>query len=239
MFGKFKRIKIRRRNRITHVKSAEQSKKGKGGLKLFSFSLIMTIILFFILTGLQAGILENYEKVSMVVAKTNIEDGVEITRENVASYFVIKDVDAGLKTNSAFTSLVDLEGYIVRKNIDKNEIISSSGLEKKSSVLSLLKEPAEVGLKVSDISQVVGGIIRPGDLIDISVVDNDSKKAEKIFTGVHVSRVFNSSGMELTRDETDIPAVAINVIIDKEQEALFHEKITSEIIRISKVNGLK
>lgn len=239
MFDKLKRIRMKRRKRIVNIKPEEQDRKRKGGFKIFFFSFIMTIILFFLLVGLQAGILENYEKVNVVIAKSNIEDGMEITADNLSSYFVLKEVDASLKTNSVFENIFDLEGYVVRKKIDKNEIISKNGLEKKNTILSSLKEPVEAGLKVSDISQVVGGILRSGDLIDILAINNDTKKAEKVFSNVYVSRVFNSGGKEIMRTDTDAPAVAVNVIIDKEYEALFHEKITSEVIRISKINGLK
>lgn len=230
-----KNLKVKKK--ITNFKNEKIKKKEKTerGLKPIIFSLIISTLLFFVLIGLEVSILEKYEKTEVVIAKNNIESGTEITSVNKEILFGLKEVDVSLKTEASFVSLSDLEGYIVRGDIEKSEIVSGNNLIKKSSVLAVLNEPVEVAFKAEDISQVVGGILRTGDLIDISVVNSYTKQTEKIFSNVYVSKVFNSGGIEIDKVEKDNPSVVVNVLIDKETENIFNEKILSGIVRISRV----
>ena len=236
--GLIKNLKVKKK--ITNFKNEKIKKKEKKekGLKPIIVSLVISTVLFFILIGLEISILEKYEKIEVVMAKNRIESGTEITSDNKEKLFELKEVDTSLKTQATICSISELEGHIVRETIEKAEIVSGNNLIKKSSVLAALNEPVEVAFKAEDISQVVGGILRTGDLIDISVVNSETKGTEKIFHNVYVSKVFNTSGIEIAKVEKDNPGVVVNVLIDKETEDVFNEKILSGTIRISKVNGI-
>lgn len=232
-------LKIKRKIKNFNDEEIEKEEKRGGRLKPLIFSFIISILFFFILIGLETRIMNNYEKTEVVVAKEMIVDGTEITKENVNTYFTLTDVDATLKTDSAFTSIENLSGYIVRNTIDKNEIISSHGLIKKDDIIEKLISPVKVSFKASDISQVVGGTLRSGDLIDISVVNNKSGKAEKVLREVYISEVFSNSGTRIEKGDNTSSAMIINVLISKENENEFNEKVSKEMIRISKTNGIE
>lgn len=232
-----KDLKVKKRIVNFRNETMKKEEKSVKGLKTTIASLVISILLFFVLIGLEISILEKYEKIGVVVAKDSIESGTEITNENREDFFELKEVDLSLKTKGSFISLSELEDYIVREDIEKAEIVSANNLIKKKSVLNVLKEPVEVAFKADDISQVVGGILRTGDLIDISIVNNKGMGTEKIFHNIYVSRVFNTSGVEITKLEKDNPGLVVNILIDKDREELFNEKILSGTIRISKLNS--
>lgn len=218
-------------------KKKREKKERKTSLKTIFFSLIVAIAMFFVLVAIETSILDNYEKEKVVVAIQEVENGTEITKENVEDYFYIKEVDKSLVTKDSVLILSDMPGYIVKDNISMGEIVNFNRLVSKTSVLANIKVPVETSLKVADLSDLVGGTIRSGDLINISVVNKETNENEEILKNVFVSQAFDSSGAALTQVE-DKPAITINVIIDKSFESEFNTRINQGKVRVSKVSGI-
>lgn len=220
-------------------KNKNNKEPKKVSLKLIFFSLVAAISIFFVLIKVEASILEDYEKNTVVVALQEVKNGVEITNENVEDYFKIKDVDKTLITNNTVEILDYMIGYIVKNDISMGEIVSKNDLIAKSSILANIKEPIETSFKASDLSEVVGGVLRPGDLINISVINKETAENDEIIKNVYVSQSFDSSGSGLDQETEDKSALTINIIIDKEFESEFNSRINQGKVRVSKVSGVK
>lgn len=217
----------------------QKEKKKDRNLKLLVISFILAVLLFIVLVAIEKSILSDYERTWVVVAAREVEPGTEITAENVQEFFVRMEMDVSKKPEQASSDLKDLENMVVMQPLVLNEIVLPHHLAAKESLLQDIRNPIEIGFQVSHPDQVVGGILRPGDLIDISVVQKEqqsmSERNMEILQHAYISRVFDANGTPIERGQ-NTPAVIINIIIDKENEGKLNEAIAGGTVRVSKIN---
>lgn len=210
--------------------------KNKGEKKFgkIAISLIISIILFVGLLVLESNITSPNGKVEVVKAVNNIKEGTVIDENNKDSLFEVVTVDGSLDFETVLRNTDELVGRIIDTEIKKGEIISSERLIDKDSVLGKIENPVETSVRVTDISQVVGGILREGDIIDISVVNSTTTENEKVLEGVYVSKAFSSDGTEVDRN-SEMSVLTVNIIVSPEDEAKLNQAIELGTIRVSKM----
>lgn len=210
--------------------------KNKGEKKFgkIAISLIISIILFVGLLVLESNITSPNGKVEVVKAVNNIKEGTVIDENNKDSLFEVVTVDGSLDFETVLRNTDELIGRIIDTEIKKGEIISSERLIDKDSVLGKIENPVETSVRVTDISQVVGGILREGDIIDISVVNSTTTENEKVLEGVYVSKAFSSDGTEVDRN-SGMSVLTVNIIVSPEDEAKLNQAIELGTIRVSKM----
>lgn len=208
--------------------------KGEKNFGKIAISLIISIILFVGLLVLESNITSPNGKVEVVKAVNNIKEGTVIDENNKDSLFEVVTVDGSLDFETALRNTDELVGGIIDTEIKKGEIISSERLIDKDSVLGKIENPVETSVRVTDISQVVGGILREGDIIDISVVNSTTTENEKVLEGVYVSKAFSSDGTEVDRN-SEMSVLTVNVIVSPEDEAKLNQAIELGTIRVSKI----
>ena len=209
--------------------------KNKGEKKFgkIAISLIISIILFVGLLVLESNITSPNGKVEVVKAVNNIKEGTVIDENNKDSLFEVVTVDGSLDFETVLRNTDELVGRIIDTEIKKGEIISSKRLIDKDSVLGKIENPVETSVRVTDISQVVGGILREGDIIDISVVNSTTTENEKVLEGVYVSKAFSSDGTEVDRN-SGMSVLTVNIIVSPEDEAKLNQAIELGTIRVVK-----
>ena len=210
--------------------------KNKGEKKFgkIAISLIISIILFVGLLVLESNITSPNGKVEVVKAVNNIKEGTVIDENNKDSLFEVVTVDGSLDFETVLRNTDELEGRIIDTEIKKGEIISSKRLIDNDCVLGKIENPVETSVRVTDISQVVGGILREGDIIDISVVNSTTTENEKVLEGVYVSKAFSSDGTEVDRN-SGMSVLTVNIIVSPEDEAKLNQAIELGTIRVSKM----
>ena len=210
--------------------------KNKGEKKFgkIAIILIISIILFVGLLVLESNITSPNGKVEVVKAVNNIKEGTVIDENNKDSLFEVVTVDGSLDFETVLRNTDELVGRIIDTEIKKGEIISSKRLIDKDSVLGKIENPVETSVRVTDISQVVGGILREGDIIDISVVNSTTTENEKVLEGVYVSKAFSSDGTEVDRN-SGMSVLTVNIIVSPEDEAKLNQAIELGTIRVSKM----
>jgi hypothetical protein len=197
-------------------------------------SFIVSIVAFIGLLVVQQTILAPNGTSKVYIATEKIEKRTIITNENIEELFKEKYVDGELKVTNAVTSKKDLVDKIANTVIEKGAVISNNAFTHKDDILAKIKTPVEVSIKVDDISQAVGGTLRAGDMINLSVVNMITKENEKIFESAYINKVFSKEGKEIKREDVN-PVVTINLIISREDEAKFNKAIELGVLRISKV----
>lgn len=210
--------------------------KNKGEKKFgkIAVSLIISIILFVGLLILEKNILSPNGKVKVVVAIENVEEGTYISEENAKDYFEIKEVDGSLGFDSAITEIEELEGKVIQVAIRKGEIVSNLRYNDKDDELEKIENKVETSIRVTDVSQVVGGILREGDMINISVVNSTTTENEIVLENVYVTKAFSNDGAEIDRN-SDMSALTVNIIVSAEDEAKLNQALELGTIRVSKV----
>lgn len=202
------------------------------------FCFVLSLVMFFSLIQLESSILKKQEKKVVYVAKENICKGVVITKENETAYFEKKTVPKSLVAENTADDIQKLEETIVTMPIHKNQIIQKDFFISKNSILSKIKNPIEVSIKIEHISQGVGGILREWDVVDISVVNITSNECTKVLDGAYVTKAIAANGSLIPREDISTSALTINLLIDQSQENDLNEKLASGSIRISKIDLL-
>lgn len=207
-------------------------RKESKGLGRVVISFVLSIVMFIGLLSIEKSMLSPNGKIKVVVAKQDIDGGTSIENLDVDSLFEVVEVDGSLKFSSVITNLEDLKGKTVDSPISKGEIVSSNRLA--DGVLANIKDKVEVSIKAPDLSQVVGGILREGDLININMVNSTTLENEVVLEGAYVSRVFSSAGVEIGRESKE-PALALNVIVSKDDSVKINTAGELGTIKVAKV----
>ncbi|SCP99058.1 CpaB family protein [Anaerobium acetethylicum] len=218
-------------------KEGIKKKKGNKDLKRMAVSFFVAAVLFVSLMSLERSILNKEKTVSAIKAAVEIQEGMVITKGNVKELFVETKIPGGLAVDGTIASMDQLIGQITTKDMKTNMIVYEDAVIPKEDVLADIEDPIEASILVNDISQVVGGILREGDLVSIAVVDDSTGTNEEIFDRVYVTKALNSSGKETAKGDSETSAVVLNLIIDKKDEARLNEKISLGTVRVSKLHG--
>lgn len=209
-------------------------KKGEKKFGKIAVSLIVSIVLFVGLLMLEKSIITPNGTSTVVVAKTDIKEGTYISDENKNEFFEVKEVDGSLDFSSSVKSIDELDNTIIDVEISKGEIVSNLRVINKDDILGEIEDKVETSIKVSDVSQVVGGILREGDMINISVVNSTTTENETVLENVYVSRTFSSDGVEVDR-YSDTSALTVNIIVSAQDEAKLNQALELGTLRISKI----
>ena len=96
-----------------------------------------------------------------------------------------------------------------------------------------IENPVEISIKVSNLSQIVGGILRTGDMIDISIINATTNKNMVVLENVYVTKTMTGEGERVgQKDEAGV--YAENVIIDKENEKILNDHLNLGTVRLCK-----
>ena len=143
----------------------------------------------------------------------------------------------------SFDNLDDLLDKKLLVGIEKNEIVGKKDLSKSNKYLDNIKKPIATSIEASSISNAVGGTLRAGDIINITIVlNNVSIDADGTATNtyqmenVYVSDTKDSSGATIENTNTTTSATVLLLTIEKEDS----EKLTDALnkgalIRVEKV----
>jgi len=205
-------------------------------IKSISITLILVIALFITMLTIEKKLLKPNGSFNGLIAIDDIAKGTLITENNINNLFKEKsDIDGELEVSGVAKTKEELLNFIANENLNKGEIISSNSFISKNSILKDIKDPVETSFNVSDISQVVGGTLREGDLIDISVVDSNTNENTEVLRSVYVEKAISSDGKEIDRS-SDLSAITINVIVSSKDEQRLNNYINKGLLRVSKTN---
>lgn len=193
-------------------------------------SLILAIIVFIGLTVVESKIIAPQGKVKVYVATKDLNKGTLITKENVNEYFAREIIQGNLKVSNAVENENSLIDHLVGENINKGAVVANNYFIDKNNILNKIENPVEVSFTTNDVSTVLGGIIRAGDIVDLSVVKD--KNSENLVKDAYVTKVFSQDNTELKRDDKK-PSMTINVIIPQALVKDFNTAVSEGQIRVS------
>lgn len=203
------------------VKSKQSSIKS---VILIIVILIMAVVIMFGVRVLGAG-------KNIVVAKRDISAGTVINEDNVSDILTFSKS----KEEGDFLEIEDLSllyGKIISKDIKADSIISDKILLDEYAPISNIADPVTIGIRADDAASFVAGTVRQGDIINVSVIDNTTKKCETILKNVYVSGAYLDDGSAATDSGC---ATILNILVDSSMESLVNEKISNGMVRISRM----
>ena len=201
-------------------------------------SLFIAVALFFGLIIIQQNLLAPNGTSKVYVANKTIEKGTVLDSQNLNTLFTKTELNnEAIIEGAIYTEdeLLELEGKILSRDMLKGEGLSSLRVVNKDDILANSDYVVEIGINSGDISEVVGGILREGDLVNISSVDPVTKDSSLLLDNVYIDKAFSSDGTRIARTDS-MAAARVNVLVtSKEAEANLNKAIELGGIKISKI----
>lgn len=227
---------------IYRQKKADKVKKEKSGVsaKVILCSVIVSAVLYALLIFVEKSIVDSEDTKQVYVSVKEVPENLLITAENIGGYFALMERPLSAVPDNAVENATELYGKYTGRVIDKNEILTGKSFSSLDERTRGIEHPIEVSLNASSLSQMVGGVIRAGDYINIWAVKNTNingesvTKTENICTHAYVTRTFTSSGEEASGNDKDKATLVINIIIPAEQEEEFNRAIVEGTVRVGR-----
>ena len=216
-------------------------------------SLLVAVIVYAVMLNAEKTALSDYEKGSVYVTTKPVPKGTMIT----ADYITQKELDKSLIPSGAVSSPEDLTDLISVYAVDQGSIITAGMLISVNDITKDMEQPVVAGFKADDLYQVVGGVLRSGDRINIYQVDENANKgdtsqslantdaegnwtetystASLVWGNVFVQEVFDSAGTVISTADTTTPAQRINIYMDNDNVAAFYAALAQGSLRVVKI----
>ena len=225
----------------------QRKKTEKGKYKI----LISAILACAVTVGLikyQEQALSKYETVGVVCVKPSVKSLKEVTvinEETVKKYFSVEQRQKNTVSSNALMDMEKLIGKRTSIELYANDVITTAQFSDINEKLHEISDPVETSINATDLSQLVGGILREGDTIDISVIGDEGQLVYEL-RDVYVTKAFDSSGQIIDENLNEAGdgttsnenAMIINVIIEKSDEALLDQQLSNGVVRIAKTNNV-
>lgn len=173
----------------------QRKKTEKGKYKI----LISAILACAVTVGLikyQEQALSKYETVGVVCVKPSVKslkEGTVINEETVKKYFSVEQRQKNTVSSNALMDMEKLIGKRTSIELYANDVITTAQFSDINEKLHEISDPVETSINATDLSQLVGGILREGDTIDISVIGDEGQLVYEL-RDVYVTKAFDSSG---------------------------------------------
>ena len=196
--------------------------------------LLLAAGIFLLLLNVETRQLAQYEKGSVVVAITDVADGKEITKENLAEYFALEERPVGDIPEAACLKIEDLIGQYALGGIDAGSVVTKSMLgELQPSYGNVVL----LGVNMEALAQSVAGTLRTGDVIDIYTVMVDEAEnvvVEKALSKVTIDRSYTSAGIAILKEDTDSIAQYITIPVHPDVVGTFYQALEDRRIEVVK-----
>ena len=192
--------------------------------------------------------LSKYESVGVVCvipSVKSLKEGTVINEETVKKYFSVEQRQKNTVSSNALMDMEKLIGKRTSIELYANDVITTAQFSDINEKLHEISDPVETSINATDLSQLVGGILREGDTIDISVIGDEGQLVYEL-RDVYVTKAFDSSGQIIDENLNEAGdgttsnenAMIINVIIEKSDEALLDQQLSNGVVRIAKTNNV-
>jgi len=198
-------------------------------------SLLMAVIIFVVVIALQNKIANPSGKAEVYYSQQYIDKNTVVNKDNFDKYFVKKEISKDNLVEDAITNKDELIDVYAVENILKGEQVSRKRIDKNSNRTMDIPNKVEYSIKFSDISEVAGGTLREGDVIDLILTENQDNKVitQTELKNVIISKAIAADGSIISRD-SKIAASALNLYLS----AVDAHKLDNAVER-GKIKALK
>jgi len=119
--------------------------------------------------------------------------------------------------------------------IPKGTILTSSMFTQEEAYRKGLKQPVIAGCKGDDLFQLVSGVLRKGDLVNVYTVNKEVEETYMLWENVMVYQVFDASGNVISPEDTATPAARVNLLLEEGCTELLYNELDAGSLRLVKV----
>lgn len=240
---------------IKNVKELKKSKEKKALIGEFNpgktlyiiISLVLTVILFIGLLFIKEKIASDVKYVNVATVIKDVSQGEIITSKNVEDYFKIEKVPSDQNIKGTYEKLKDIKDVKTKVDLKEGEVVAEKDFVDTNKYVDDIKNPVLTSIAVSSVSNAVGGSLREGDIINISVITNQSTSGSSVgtvgadkktynFNTVYVDNAKDNNGADIAIDDKESSATVFSVILNKEDSDNLNAALNNgSLVRIEKV----
>lgn len=240
---------------IKNVKELKKSKDKKALIGEFNpgktlyiiISLVLTVILFIGLLFVKEKIASDVKYVNVATVIKDVSQGEIITSKNVEDYFKIEKVPSDRNIKGTYEKLKDIKDVKTKVDLKEGEVVAEKDFVDTNKYVDDIKNPVLTSIAVSSVSNAVGGSLREGDVINISVITNQSASGSSVgtvgadkktynFNTVYVDSAKDNNGADIAIDDKESSATVFSVILNKEDSDNLNAALNNgSLVRIEKV----
>ena len=197
----------------------------KNKIIAFFISLIITIVSFLFIIYIEQKIFNpNGTEMVYVVNKDELDKNYVINEENFDDLFRSEERRSDQIVKNYVKNKEDVYDYMLR-------IVSVDD------ELNDMVEKREFSVKSSDVASVVGGILREGDKVDVIVTfkEGNNLVTERRADNLYISKVYDSSGNEINRDDKNKQALGITFTVPSSEVRELKDAFTQDSWKLVKV----
>lgn len=198
-------------------------------------ALLSAVAVFAVMVQMEKNVLTQYEKGTIYIAAAEIPRGELVTESNCAGYFVQQQLDRSCIPPTAIRSPEQVGGLVAKTDIEQGVLLTMGMFETVDEVLESMEKPVIAGFKAEDLYQVVSGVLRCGDRVNIYSVKEE--EVTLVWQDIFVQQVFDASGMAIAGGDTTTAAQRINVYLDQEDVEQFYGELAAGSLRVVKNCG--
>lgn len=196
---------------------AEKEKKSVLGIII---CLVISIAVFIAVVIIQRAITGGEDKVTVVVAKENMDAMDFVTLKNAEKYFKEVEVVESLAYQGVYSSIEEMfdgknEIYVMTK-VSNGEIVSGKSVAACEEFLRDYEKPVAMGIKVASFDHANGGILRRGDRVMMCILDEMGEQHE---FELYILQAFDVDGLLIEPSDTVTVAENFNVVIEQDEYA--------------------
>ena len=221
--------KMKMRKNIRAEKQKIDSRMKTGGIIA---ALISAVAVFAVMVQMEKNILTQYEKETIYVAAAAIPRGEIVTEDNYLIFFVQQQLDSNCIPATAISSPEQIRGLVAKTDIEQGVLLTTGMFEPVNEVLADMEKPVIAGFKAEDLYQVVSGVLRSGDRVNIYSVKEE--EVILVWQDIFVQQVFDASGAAIASGDTVTAAQRINVYLDQADVEQFYGELASGSLRVVK-----
>lgn len=227
---------MKRRERENKMRKETLIQKSKTRIWVGSIiaALIAAIAIFAVMMQMEKNLLMDYEKGNILIAAKEIPEGQLITLDNWETYFETMELDKNCIPETALSSAQQIEDMVAVADIERGVLLTGGMFEKLDEIKSGMRTPVIAGFKADDLYQVVGGVLRTGDRINIYHVSEEGEAGLK-WQNVFVQQVFDNSGVSISNEDKQTAAQRINVYLEQANVEQFYSELATGTLRVVKV----
>ncbi len=190
---------------------------------------------FFLLLHIEKNALSAYEKTNVWVTRAELAEGLEITEAAWAECFEQIEIDKSKVPEQLIEDPRELAGMLTEIGIPKGTIVTWSMFTGEKAYADGLYNPVVAGCKSEDLFQLVSGVLRKGDLVNMYTVNEELGETYLLWEKVMVYQAFDAAGSSIPPEDTTTPAARVNLLLEEGYAEQFYNELSQGSLRMVKL----
>ncbi len=203
------------------------------GVILVAFAAAMGT--FFLLLHIEKNALSDYEKTYVWVSRAELAQGLEITEAAWNECFEQIEIDKNRVPEQLVENAQELAGMRTLIQIPRGSIVTQAMFTNEGAYAEGLYSPVIAGCKGEDLFQLVSGVLRKGDLVNMYTVNEELGETYLLWENVMVYQAFDASGNSIASEDITTPAARINLLLEEGYAEQFYNELSQGSLRMVKI----